>query len=190
MAKSGTPFENEVRDKIESEIKKGKHGIDPKMVQIHQKKPYPSMRRHDIITDVSVEVWRPKSTDYWFLWIIECKDLGRPVSADDIEEFHSKLQQINAHKGTIASRQGFQKGCVQFAESAKIGLFRLDASGSTLVLNEQFETPEVVRAVESEFPPNGMPGRFAGVTLGRGTYGFGEFVEFDLEDIAQRLTRE
>jgi hypothetical protein len=186
MAKSGTPFENEVRKKIEDEIKKGRHGIDPKFVRLHQKKPYPSMRRDDIITDVSVELWRLKAADYWFLWIIECKDLGGPVPVDDVEEFHSKMQQINAHKGTIASRHGFQKGCVQFAESAKIGLFRLDASGSTLVLNENFATPTVAEALETHHP-NGMPGTFAGITHGAGTFAFEEFLDVDLSEIGLML---
>ena len=68
MAKSGTPFEIEVRDLIQAKINSGVLGIDPKLAVVRHKAPYWSAKREDnIITDVSVELFRPKQKEFWFL---------------------------------------------------------------------------------------------------------------------------
>ena len=131
MAKTGASFEIEVRDHIQASINAGDLGIDPALAVVRHKAEYWSDKREDtIITDVSVELYRPKQKDFWFLWVIECKDLGKLVPVDDVEEFYAKMGQINAHKGTMASRQGFSKGCTTFAQKSGIGLFRLTPAGT------------------------------------------------------------
>lgn len=61
---------------------------------------------------------------------------------DDVGEFHSKLEQIGLHrtKGTIASRNGFQRGAIKFARSKAIGLARILPDGSILRLTEGVRT--------------------------------------------------
>jgi hypothetical protein len=112
VANTGRSFEIEVRDFIDASLKAGEWGFDPKLVVVRHKAKYWSDKRQShIITDVSVEIRKPKQQECWFLWVIECKDIGKLVPVDDVEEFHSKMVQINAHKGTMVSRLGFGKGC-------------------------------------------------------------------------------
>jgi hypothetical protein len=166
MAKTGAGFEMEVRDYVQASINAGECGIDPAAAVVRHKAEYWSDKREaTIITDVSVELYRPKQKNFWFLWVIECKDLGKLVPVDDVEEFYAKMGQINAHKGTMASRQGFSKGCTTFAQKSGIGLFRLTPAGAELVLNVADEwqfTP--VDFVEGA-PEHNMPGNFAGFSF-------------------------
>lgn len=51
------------------------------------------------------------------LVVVECKHYKNKVSVDDVEEFHSKLDDIGAHKGIMVTTVGFQAG----ARKAAIG---------------------------------------------------------------------
>jgi hypothetical protein len=68
----------------------------------------------------------------WLLWIWECKDESRRGAVNAVEAFASKFQQIGVHgvKGTMASRNSFQEGAVEYAKSKHIGLLRPLADGS------------------------------------------------------------
>ena len=44
------------------------------------------------------------------------------VPVNDVEEFHSKLDDIGAHKGIIVTTVGFQRGAVQTAKARGIAL--------------------------------------------------------------------
>jgi len=191
MGKTGASFEIEVRDHIQASINAGDLGIDAALAVVRHKGKYWSDKREDtIITDVSVELYRPKQKDFWFLWVIECKDLGKLVPVDDVEEFYSKLAQISANKGTMASRQGFSKGCTTFARKSGIGLFRLTPAGAKLVVNEETEwhfTP--IDFVEGA-PEHNMPGNFAGFSFdGESTLSYNAFIKRELKAVLDNLNR-
>lgn len=137
--KSGESLELQVKHFLEEEIRAGSYGLHPDRAKVFHKKAYYSKDREKEITfDVVIEITRSGGAEPWLVWIWECKDLAGPVPVDDVEEFVSKLQQIGAHgvKGTMASRNGFQKGAVTFARSNKLGLLRLLSDGSTIRLLE------------------------------------------------------
>lgn len=56
------------------------------------------------------------------LFIVECKCSTYAVPVDDVEEFHSKLDDIGAHKGIIVTTVGFQKGAIKTAKGRGIAL--------------------------------------------------------------------
>ncbi len=185
MANTGLGFEIEVRDYIEASLKAGDWGFIPKIVKVRHKAEYWSDKRESaIITNVSVEFYRPNETNFWLLWVIECKDLGTLVPIDDVEEFSKKLEQIRAHKGLMVSRRGFASGCTTFAKNSGIGLIRLTPAGPQLVLNEKFnDAPTALDFVEG-FPESRMPGRFAGYASdGKATLSVQEFLASELSSI-------
>jgi len=189
MAKTGTHFEIEVRDQIQAEINSGVLGIDSKLAVVRHKAPYWSAKREDnIITDVSVELYRPNQKEFWFLWIIECKDLGHNVPVDDIEEFAKKLEQINGHKGTMASRNGFAKGCTTFAKNSGISLFRLTPSGARLELNEETNWNFTPTDFIEGAPEQNMPGNFSGFAFdGTATFSATAFFKRELESATDAI---
>lgn len=127
MAK-GKSFEIEVRNLLTQSIRHGDLPFDPRLVKIFHRKGYYSRdRQKDIVTDVSVELFRQSAPTYFFVWIWECKDYTSSVPVDDLEEFHSKLEQIGADrtKGTVVTRVGFESGAIEYARSKGIGLARV-----------------------------------------------------------------
>jgi hypothetical protein len=46
------------------------------------------------------------------LVVIECKCYALKVDVSDVEEFHSKLDDIGAHKGIMVTTIGFQEGAI------------------------------------------------------------------------------
>ena len=137
--KSGESLELQIKRLLEDQISTGALGLDPIYAKVFHKKAYYSKDRgKDIIFDVVIEITRPGAKNPWMIWIWECKDLVGRVPVDDVEEFASKLQQVGVHgvKGTIASRNGFQAGAVEYAKSKKLGLLRLLPDGSTIRLLE------------------------------------------------------
>jgi restriction system protein len=53
---------------------------------------------------------------------VECKCYAHKVSVDDIEEFHSKIDDIGAHKGIMVTTVGYQEGAVKTARGRGIAL--------------------------------------------------------------------
>lgn len=101
----------------------------PNSCKVFKGKGYYSKDRNaDIITDISIEVYVGDSTIPSIIWVWECKDYGKSIPVDDVEEFHSKLSQIGGDrtKGTIITSNGaFQAGALNFASSKGIALARL-----------------------------------------------------------------
>lgn len=56
------------------------------------------------------------------LILVECKCYGHNVPVDDVEEFHSKLDDIGAQKGIIVTTMGFQSGALKAAKGRRIAL--------------------------------------------------------------------
>jgi hypothetical protein len=122
---TGKAFELSVFEALQAGLKKGTLGINAAQAKIHHRKGYwSSDRGKNIIVDVSIELFRQDSLEPYWIWAWECKDYERQVPVDDVEEFHAKLEQIGVHrtKGTIASRDGFQQGALNYAKAKGIGL--------------------------------------------------------------------
>lgn len=62
------------------------------------------------------------------LVIVECKHYSHRVPVDDVEEFHSKLDDIGAQKGILVTTVGFQDGAVKAARGRRIALALLTTS--------------------------------------------------------------
>jgi Zn-dependent peptidase ImmA (M78 family) len=95
---------------------------------IYQKKGYYSRdRQKNIIVDISIETSMKNAADYSLLTVIECKDYGRLVQVEDIEEFKAKLDQIGGKnvKGIMVSRRGFGEVVLNYAKAQGIALARL-----------------------------------------------------------------
>jgi len=124
----GNKFENRVFQLLEQELTSERLLVNPKYSKIYQKKGYYSERRKNmIIVDISIEVFLPNQDEMSFIILIECKDYGKNIPVDDIEEFNSKIEQIaglNA-KGIFVSSTALQKGALNYAKSRKIAVIRL-----------------------------------------------------------------
>ena len=121
-------FEEEVAVHIEKEIRMSVFGMESHGVKVCRKPKYFSKAREsDITFDISIEVYAPPDADSPILiWLWECKDYAtEKVTVDEVEEFHHKLQQVGAHKGTMVTRTGFQKGGLELAKTHRIGLMVL-----------------------------------------------------------------
>ncbi len=56
------------------------------------------------------------------LFVVECKHYKNKVSVEDVEEFHSKLDDIGAHKGIMITTVGYQAGARKSAIGRGIAL--------------------------------------------------------------------
>jgi hypothetical protein len=143
---AGGAFEQEVKELLEYYINQGDFGVNPQLARVFFHKGYWSRAREKPITmDVSVELYRQGATDPYLVWIWECKDYQHRVPVDDVEEFHTKLEQIGLHKtkGTIVCRNGFQESAVRVAEAYGISLARILPDGSIVRLMEAEVEPTI-----------------------------------------------
>ena len=125
--KPGFDFEKLVYDAVKRHLGGELLGLLPDACHVFHNKAYFSRdRESQIVTDVSIEVHMPDALEPHIIWVWECKDHRRLVHVGDVEEFHSKLQQIGADrtKGTIITRRGFQDAALRFAQANGIGLAR------------------------------------------------------------------
>jgi hypothetical protein len=189
--RSGEALEIQVKRMLEFELEEGKLGLAPGNAQIFHHKAYFSKDRDsEIIFDIVIEVRRPGASEPWLVWIWECKDEGRRVAVDEVEEFASKLQQIGVHgvKGTIASRNGFQLGAVQYAQSKHIGLLRQLADGSIIRLLEAVRTvsdASVLFGLTHPDTRNLCSMTYGLSSSGAGVDGFHDLVQIELNNVAK-----
>jgi restriction system protein len=59
------------------------------------------------------------------LGLVECKCYKSRVEVSDVEEFHSKIDDIGAHKGIMFTTVGYEAGAVKVAKGRGIALFTL-----------------------------------------------------------------
>lgn len=59
------------------------------------------------------------------LVLVECKYLNKAVKRETIDSFANTLKELNASKGVIFSKNGFQKGAIRQATSEGIELFQV-----------------------------------------------------------------
>ena len=110
------------------ELDSGWLGLAPDRCRPFKRKGYHSRDRDDnIILDVSIEVWIPGADTWSILWACECKDYGRPLPVDDVEEFKAKLDQVAGvnKKGFLALSGAMQRSALAYARSNGIGVLRL-----------------------------------------------------------------
>lgn len=125
--KKGNIFEDKVFKYITTELSNDRLHVNSSRSKAYQKKGYFSNdRQSEIITDISIETFLPDALDYSLLTIIECKDYNTEVPVNDIEEFHSKVQQIagNNVKAIFVTSAALQKSALSYAKSKKIGVIR------------------------------------------------------------------
>lgn len=147
----GKSFELKVMESLERELRRAELPFAPDAARVHHHKRYYSRERGSYVTtDVCLEVTRPNADEACFIWVWECKDYDHAVPVDDIEEFHSKLEQIGLHntKGTVICRDRYQKAAVAFAKSKAIGLARALPDGTIHRITEAVRTVSQ-QAVES-----------------------------------------
>lgn len=126
--RAGSDFEITVYKALTKALGRGELGFSPQFANVfHQPSYYSRDREKNIFFDVSVELKIQGAADPSILWIWECKDYTSLVPVDDVEEFHSKLDQVGADrtKGTIITTRGFQESALNYARSKGIGLARL-----------------------------------------------------------------
>src|ERR1017187_2029268 len=124
----GTRFELLVFEAVKQHMKDHGLGLDPCSCLVFRGKGYYSRDRNSsITTDVSIEVFTRGAKQPAMIWVWECKNYTGAVPVDDLEEFHSKLQQMGADrtKGTMIANCPFQRSAIEFARSMGIGLARL-----------------------------------------------------------------
>lgn len=123
----GDKLEAQIYSLFDAEISNGRFFAKEENCEIYARKGYYSRdRKKKIVFDVSIEIRLPGHDDYSILILIECKNYNHPVPVDDVEEFHSKIQQVAGAnvKGIVASTNSFQEGAFNFCESNGIGLLR------------------------------------------------------------------
>jgi hypothetical protein len=81
------------------------------------------------------------------LFLVECKCYAHSVQVDDVEEFHSKIDDIGAHKGIMVTTVGFQEGAVKTARGRGIAL---------ALLTKERQHGELRYVVNSVAPPKRM----------------------------------
>ncbi len=129
-------FESEIAAYLQREIHIRNFGLNPATARVVSRPRYFSKLRGSNITfDVSIEVWPfPNADRPTLIWIWECKDYPtRNVTVDEVEEFHDKMTQVGAHKGTIVTRKGFAVGAIALARSYGIALIVLEKEQITCI---------------------------------------------------------
>lgn len=123
----GNYFENLVFRNFKEELESDNLFVSGKTSKIFKKKGYFSRDRGtEIITDISIETFMPDAKEYSLLTIIECKDYGKSIPVNEIEELYSKVQQIGGLnvKAIFATTCALQKSALAYAMSKKIGIIR------------------------------------------------------------------
>lgn len=129
--KVGNKFESKSYDLIVKAIKNGELGICESTAKVQKKVGYYSKdREKEIIFDLSIEVWPKNAKRYTLLYLIECKSSpsGNKVPVDDVEEFHSKINQVagGGVKGVMITDNKFQSGGLTFAKNKRMMLIEVN----------------------------------------------------------------
>jgi hypothetical protein len=122
---TGEAQEIALYETIKRELRKKRFGLVPECCRVYRRRAYFSRDRNaEIVFDISIEVTLRGALEPFFVWVWESKDYSSPLSVDNVEEFHAKLQQIGADKtkGTVALSGEIQKSALAFAISKGIGI--------------------------------------------------------------------
>jgi hypothetical protein len=115
-------------------------------VTVHHQKVYTGrISQRDIKIDVSFNYTIAGSD---LLFLVECKCYNHTVPVDDVEEFHSKVDDIGAHKGIMVTTVGFQDGAIKTARGRRIAL---------ALLTKKHQKGELVYVVNTAVMPKSLP---------------------------------
>jgi len=84
--------------------------------------------------------------------IIECKDYNKIVDVTNVDALHSKMQDVNAHKGVLVARKGFSKQAIRKAKRLGITLCTAHKA-KTEKWNIPIEIPVVIEEINPELNP-------------------------------------
>lgn len=118
MAKQGTEYELFVKDVYECLNKAD--GLSDVEIKHDVKLTGAAGVEHQI--DV---YWSFKFGGVEYRVAVECKDYNSHVSKDKIQSFHAVLNDLGNIHGIFASRMGFQRGAIQYAEKYGIQLMEI-----------------------------------------------------------------
>jgi hypothetical protein len=124
----GDTFEKQVHELFEKQIQSGQFILIADRLELFWKKKYFSRDRgRDIVVDIAVECYRKGAAKPYLFVLVECKDYGKAVPVDDIEEFYGKIAQITGAnvKGLLFITSGLQEAAFNYAFSKGIGVVRL-----------------------------------------------------------------
>ena len=108
-----------------------------------------------IVVDISCET---QLLGARILCIVECKCYSTRVGVADVEEFHSKLDDIGAHKGIMVTTVGFEAGAKKAAEGRGIGLLILgenQAATAIRIERKSATRPQESAVLQGAFYPHG-----------------------------------
>lgn len=154
-------------------------------LKIYRKKAYHSHKRKAKITfDVVVEVTFPTKAVPHMILIFECKHYSNRVSVDDVEEFESKINQVEDGrvKGVFVSNAELQSAAFQYLKSNGIAYIKLLPEKPSLQIEDwvltrlpkNFCNEDVDKQVEFTIFSDIWPSRFpcVGCFIGENYSGF------------------
>ena len=123
----GDEFEAKVFRLFSILLKEGSLFVPPNSNIFQKKKYYSDQRKDDIVFDIAIESYLPGSLEPSLIIFIECKHYKEKVPISDIEEFHSKVEQIapNANKAILVTNSSFSEQGINFAKANHIALVRI-----------------------------------------------------------------
>lgn len=136
MTSASDDYERFVQEVLDSLV-----GVD-----VHHQKVYEGrVSRRKIKVDVSFDY---EVAGSHLLFLVECKHYSHRVGVDDVEEFHSKIDDIGAHKGIMVTTVGYQKGAIMTGEARGMAL---------ALLTREPQKGELRYVVNSVSPPPVRP---------------------------------
>ena len=180
----GESFERSAFEVLKEMLENDEFYVSGKKSRIFWKKEYYSPKRSgNIKFDITIETYLRHATDYSHLTIIECKNLGRKVTVDDIEEFSSKVSQVGEHntKAIIISNTLLQVAAYNYAVSQKIGLILLKEQKEIEWINYRKEKSRLKvnpseLAQQFTSPEKGFAANFVANINGKGFLHLGDII--------------
>ena len=124
----GNPLEDAIFNIIQYILKSDRLRLSPVQARLFRKKIYFSQERQTkIISDISIELWRPQALYYSLLWICIFKNYDHIVPVSDLEDDKTKLDQLEGRniKGVIASANAVQHEALDYARANGMGIIRI-----------------------------------------------------------------
>lgn len=190
--KKGNRLEEKLFLYLKEQQDQGKliYGSHPShLCKIFKKKKYPcKVRGSDVEFDVVVEVYREDNNDPYFYLIFECKNQGRKLEAEKVNNFTANLGRLFPHasKGVIVTSNSLQSGAEAIAKNLKLGIVLFNEHGPEFIANRTsgaFIAGKVLSSqiFSSQFPTNSL--KFSAFDDGIFFSSIGLFIQKSLPDL-------